>query len=85
MINAGRTQNLKQEASHIGKRLLFLSHHPLVFLSATERKTLRDAARALHLTETVQLMIDGGLSQQAVANRVRRTTEQLESVAVGLQ
>ena len=81
MADAGRMEDLQAEASEIGHDLLRLSYYRIDPLGAGLREELRRVGRALHLTETMQLYMDGGVSTNAVLNHISKARDELSSVA----
>ena len=79
-----RSDDLKDEASDIGERILRVSMYSLPFLSSEDATALRKAGRDLHLVETVQLYLDGGASLKGLADQIVAATERIESVAAKL-
>jgi hypothetical protein len=84
MINSGRVEELQSEASELGHALVRLSYYNVDPLGEGIKDKLRDVGRSLHLTETMRLYMDGGMSMQAIVKRVEICSAELFSIAQSL-
>ena len=66
MADEGRIEEIQDEASKIGHRLLQLAYYRLDDVSEGLAEDLRPMARALHLLETERLYMDGGISMNKI-------------------
>lgn len=85
IVDSGRIEELQAEASALGHDIVRLSYYKIDVLGEGIREKLRNVGRLLHLTETMPLYMDGGISMQAVVDRVISCNEILSSIAGKLQ
>jgi ATP-dependent DNA helicase RecG len=84
MIQSARVEELQSEASELGHALVRLSYYNIERLGEGIREQLKDVGRTLHLTETMRLYMDGGMSVQAIVNRIDSCSKTLSSIAQSL-
>lgn len=77
----GRVEELKSEASSVGRTLLHLSYTALDRLEEEFVLQLRGAAKQLHLIETRQIFLDGGKSLSEVVDAIAIATEDIGGLA----
>jgi hypothetical protein len=77
----GRVEELKSEASSVGRTLLHLSYTALDRLEEEFVLQLRGAAKQLHLIETRQIILDGGKSLSEVVDAIAIATEDIGGLA----
>lgn len=80
MSNSGHLEELQTEASDLGHLILKASYYNIDSFGEGIKKLLRSVGRSLHLTETMRLYMDGGISMQAVVDRVQCCNEDLQSI-----
>ncbi len=84
MLDQGRTEEIQSEASRLGFSLLRAAQFNLDALQPGLANRLRDVGRPLHLVETRRLYMDGGQSDQAVADTVAACFAVLEEIVASL-
>lgn len=84
MINAGRVEELQSEASQLGHTLVQFSYYNIDALGEGIRERLKHIGRSLHLTETMRLYMDGGMSMQAIVSRIADCNAELLPIAQSL-
>jgi hypothetical protein len=80
LVKEGRVEDLQSEASEIGRALLRLSYYNLSGLGDGFAEQLREPARDLHLVETARLYMDGGVSMQAIVDRIETRSAELRDL-----
>ena len=80
MINSSRVEELQSEASQLGHILVQFSYYNIDSLGEGIRERLKDVGRSLHLTETMRLYMDGGMSMQAIVDRIAHCNAELLSI-----
>ena len=85
MVNSGRIEELQAEASELGYEILRLSYYNIEPLGEGIREELKRVGRLLHLTETIRIHMDGGISLRALIDRVVSCNENLSSIAAKLR
>jgi len=85
LVESGRVEELQAEASSIGYQLLQVSYYCSRFAESDFSTELCHVAQQLHLTETLDIRMDGGASERAVMDRVRAAYRELASLIEALQ
>ena len=80
MANAGRVEELQEEASRIGRQLLTVSHYRIPGQDDEFADQLREIGGHLHLIETERLYMDGGQSMRRIVKRVQDLSSKLQSL-----
>ena len=75
LIDSGRLDDFIDEASRLGKELLGMSYSHLDFLPETAAGKLQEAARRLHLVETIKLSTGGATWIEATRATVLKTAK----------
>lgn len=81
MVDSGRIEELQSQASNLARPMTRVTHYNIESLGKDIKSNLRQAARTLHLTETMRLYLDGGMSVKAVIDRVASCSEQLNKIS----
>lgn len=81
MLDQGRLDDLRHEASQIGLVLLRLGHHDIDSIRAGLGRELRELGRDLHVVETMPVYADGGISVQAIIDSIRQGRDRLSALA----
>ena len=81
MANSGRIEELQSEASNLGHVIARISYYNINPLGDGLKTKLRNVGRLLHLTETMRLYMDGGMSVRAVLERVHSCSEEMGAIA----
>lgn len=81
MVNAGRIDEFQSEASRIGQTLLELSFYDIDQVTADLQADLRRIGRELHIVETEEIYMDGGVSLKTIQDKVTNCSDQLQAVA----
>jgi ATP-dependent DNA helicase RecG len=81
MVEAARMDEVQDEASRIGYRLLRVSHYRSDDIPADLTTQLLEIGRDLHLVETERLYMDGGQSVRAILERLHSLAKRLQSLA----
>ena len=80
----GRLDDLQSEPSQLGARLLRLSHYNIDPIQPGLTQKVRQVGRELHLIETMQVYMDGGISIQAIVDRIKKTSGELTALVTTL-
>ena len=80
MANDGRVEELQQEASHIGRQLLTVSHYRRSEKKDEFANRLREIGGGLHLIETERLYLDGGRSMRRIVRYVQDLNGELQAL-----
>ena len=81
MLNSGRIEELQSQASELARPLARVCWYNINPLGKGIKSELKNVARTLHLTETMQIYMDGGASIQAVVDRVRISADKLRKLS----
>lgn len=81
MVNSGRIEELQSEASNLGHVIAKISFYNIDPLGKGLKSKLRNVGHLLHLTETMRLYMDGGMSVRAVVDRVKSCSEEIGTIA----
>lgn len=81
MVDAGRIEELQSQASNLAYPLARVTHYKIEPLGKDVKSKLYQIARTLHLTETMRLYMDGGLSMKAVIDRIEDCSKQLNQMS----
>ena len=85
MADEARIDEAQAEASEIGHLLLILSQYDLSGIREGLSEELSALARDLHLIETAELYIDGGLSLRKILERIETGNSRLEEIVQGIE
>lgn len=80
IANAGRIEELQEEASRIGHQLLTVSYYHVPEQSDEFTDQLREIGGNLHLIETKRLYLDGGQSMRQIVKGVHDLSNQLDTL-----
>ena len=80
MANDGRVEELQEEASHIGRQLLTVSHYRSSEQDDEFANRLREIGHGLHLIETERLFLDGGRSMRRIVGNVQDLNAELHAL-----
>jgi len=80
MVEAGGIKKLQSEASGLGYELAHLSHYNIDPLGDDVKAKLGAVGQLLHLTETMRLHLDGGMSMKAIVDRIQHCSEELQVI-----
>lgn len=81
MVDSGRIEELQSQASNLARPLARITHYNIEALGSDITSDLRKVARTLHLTETMRLYMDGGMSVKAVIDRISDCSEKLGEIS----
>lgn len=81
MVDSGRVEELQHEASELARPLTRVCWYNIDSIGANVKLELKEVARTLHLTETMQLYMDGGKSMRAVVDRIQESAEKLRELS----
>lgn len=70
MVDSGRIEELQSQASDLARPLTRVARYNIDVLGVGIKEELKEVARTLHLTETMRLYMDGGMSMKAVIDRI---------------
>lgn len=79
-----RHKDLQSEASSLGHTIAQISYYDIDALQEELKAKLRKVGRMLHLTETMRVYADGGMSVREIVERVRSCSSEMENIASGL-
>lgn len=85
LIESGRIEELKAEASKLGYQLLKASYYDIKVLGQDFKQALRSIAKELHLIETVRLYMDGGQSLRKLLQKISQNSERLSNIIIQLR
>lgn len=80
LVNSGRVEELQSEASTIGRLIAKLGYYHIDQLGENFKARLQKIGHLLHLTETMRLYLDGGLSISAIVDRVSGCNQDLSNI-----
>ena len=80
IANDGRIEELQEEASHIGRQLLTVSHYRISEQDDEFTHRLRELGGDLHLIETERLYLDGGRSMRRIVGSVQDLNSELQAL-----
>ncbi|WP_420428102.1 helix-turn-helix domain-containing protein [Algiphilus sp.] len=81
MVESGRIEELQGQASELARPLTRVCWYNIDPIGTDVRSELKDVARTLHLTETMQLYMDGGASMRAVVDRIKESADKLAELS----
>ena len=81
MVDSGRIEELQSQASELARPLTRVCSYNIDPIGTDVRAELKDVARTLHLTETMQLYMDGGASMRAVVDRIKESADKLAELS----
>lgn len=81
MVDSGRIEELQSQASELARPLTRICWYNIDPIGSGVRSELKDVARTLHLTETMQLYMDGGASMRAVVERIKESADKLAELS----
>jgi len=81
MVDSGRVEELQNQASELARPLTRVCWYNIDPLGADVKPELKETARTLHLTETMQLYMDGGASMRAVVERIQKSADKLNELS----
>lgn len=84
MVESGQIEELQAEASRLGRIILSVAYYILDEIRKGLSDELQKFGHELHLVETMQLYIDGGLSAKAIEDRVVRCSDRLKELLATL-
>jgi hypothetical protein len=80
IANQGRLDDLQSQPSQLGHTLLRVGHYNIDAIQPGLAQKVRNVGRELHLVETMPVYCDGGVSVQAIVDRIRRNSEELAEI-----
>ena len=80
MTRAGRTSEVQEEASLIGRDLLEIAHYLATVQENLVHSDLWSIGRELHLLETERLYLDGGRSVERIVKKVQGLNDRLQAL-----
>jgi len=81
MVDSGRIEELQSQASELARPLTRAARYKIDALGAGIQEELKKVAQTLHLTETMQLYMDGGMSLKAVVDRIGECGNKLAQIS----
>lgn len=81
LVNAGRTKDLQDEVAEVGRDLLRATFLYARDQTSARTSAVRQAARGLHLIETVRLYMDGGRSYDNLLAHIGKLRDELLNLA----
>ena len=81
MVDSGRVEELQNEASELARPLTRVCWYNIDSIGIDVKSDLKEVARTLHLTETMQLYMDGGASIRAVVDRIQESADKLSELS----
>lgn len=81
MVDSGRIEELQSQASELARPLTRICWYNIDAIGPGVRSELKGVARTLHLTETMQLYMDGGASMRAVVDRIKESADKLAELS----
>jgi hypothetical protein len=80
MANQGRLDDLQSQPSQHGQTLLRVGHYNIDAIRPGLAQKIRKVGREWHLVETMPVYCDGGVSVQAIVDRIRKNSEELAEI-----
>ena len=80
MTQAGRTSEVQEEASLIGRDFLEIAHYLSTDQESLMHSDLLSIGRELHLLETERLYLDGGRSVEAIVKKVQGLNDRVQEL-----
>lgn len=80
-VDSGNIEELQSLVSELARPLTRVAHYNIDPLGEDIKLDLQQVARTLHLTETMPLYMDGGLSMTAIIDSISDCTDQLEDIS----
>ncbi len=81
MIDSGRIEELQSQASELARPLTRVARYKIDALGVDVKDDLKLTAQTLHLTETMPLYMDGGMSIKAIVDRIGDCGRQLAQIS----
>jgi len=85
MVDSGRIEELQSQASELARPLTRVARYSIEALGDGIKEELQEVAHTLHLTETMPLYMDGGISMNAVLNRIEECANRLARISARVQ
>ena len=80
MSNSGRIEELQSEASELARPLTRAARYNIAPIGDGIKEELEKVAQTLHLTETMPLYMDGGISIEAIIDRIGECANRLGQI-----
>ncbi len=77
MAERGRIDDLQRESSEFGHLILRIGYFQIDVINPGLGEALRRVGRELHLTETMEIYMDGGVTVKAIVDRIKSSSEEL--------
>jgi hypothetical protein len=84
MVEQGRIEEFQAKASEVGHILLRASQYTIASLQDGIDKKLQAVGRDLHLVETMRISMDGGRSLNAIIEKVKNCSSELNQIVSSL-